>query len=75
MSFIEKDFLPFTKKLPKCSKCDGKTKRRYFHFEDLDVTSRYMCSLLGKSWLELTCRECNYRFPQYSKDYKKEKQK
>lgn len=64
-SFIDKEVLPFTRKLPTCPKCLGKTRRFFsFHQEYRDYGG-ILSWLKEGEYFTMICKECGYEFPQH----------
>lgn len=60
---MSKKLLPFQRKLRRCPKCGGKTKRFYCKGETVGKDCwTYSSGLEGKEHFDVTCQECHFKF-------------
>jgi len=63
-SFFDKEVIPFSRKLPVCPKCLGRTRRYYAYHREFADYSSVLEWLKEGEYFVVICKECSYEFPQ-----------
>jgi hypothetical protein len=64
-SFFDKEVLPFSRRLPTCPKCLGKTRRFYSYHDKYSDHGTIFEWLEDGEYFKVICKECSFEFPQH----------